>query len=113
MFGPVIDVRDTGAYAAPPLTGLWTSAPYLHNGSVPTLHALMRPDERPDRFAVGSHRIDMTRVGIGATLPDEPFGPPVIVDTSLPGMGNGGHEDSFEGLSEVEKDDLLEYLKRL
>ena len=112
-FGPVIDVRDTGTYAAPPLTGLWTSAPYLHNGSVPTLWALMNPDERPARFAVGSHRLDMERIGIGPTLPDEPFGPPVIIDTAKPGLGNGGHEAPFEGLTDAQKRDLLEYLKRL
>lgn len=112
-FGPHVEPRDTGAYAAPPLTGLWTSAPYLHNGSVPTLRALMRPAERPERFAVGSHRLDMARVGVGPTLPGEPFGPPVVVDTTRPGLGNEGHEAPFEGMTGNELDDLLEYLKRL
>ena len=112
-FGPVIDVRDTGTYAAPPLTGLWTSAPYLHNGSVPTLHGLMNPSGRPARFAVGSHSLDMERVGIGPTMPGEPLGPPVLIDTSRPGLGNGGHEAPFDALSPNEKADLLEFLKRL
>lgn len=53
-----IAVGRGGSYAAPPLTGIWASAPYLHNGSVPTLASLLSPDTRPQRFNVGGHALD-------------------------------------------------------
>ena len=52
--------------ADPP--GLWMSAPYLHNGSVPTLWHLMHPAERPARFQVGGHRLNYQRVGIDGAV---------------------------------------------
>ena len=43
--------RSTGAYLAGPLDGIWARAPYLHNGSVPSLAALLQPPaERPKTF---------------------------------------------------------------
>ena len=42
--------RKTNGYAGMPLDGIWLRAPYLHNGSVPTLRALLFLDERPARF---------------------------------------------------------------
>ena len=44
--------RKTDGYANMPLDGVWLRAPYLHNGSVPTLRALLFPDERPRTFFV-------------------------------------------------------------
>ncbi len=44
-----VDTKRTG-YQAPPLDGIWATAPYLHNGSVPTLHALLASSSRPARF---------------------------------------------------------------
>ncbi len=47
------------AYKARPLDGIWATAPYLHNGSVPTLADLLKaPDERPKTFRVGSREFD-------------------------------------------------------
>src|SRR5262249_42422566 len=40
-------ISDPGGYVAPPLDGIWASAPYLHNGSVPTLWHMLHPSERP------------------------------------------------------------------
>lgn len=105
-------------YAAPPLTGLWASAPYLHNGSVPNLEALLSPDRRPVRFMVGGHALDFARVGLkldaSGAYPDgyHPFSQPAWIDTRSPGRGNGGHRYG-ENLSPEEKRALIEYLKLL
>ncbi len=106
---------ETDGYSAPPLTGIWASGPYLHNGAVPTLWHLMRPEDRPATFPVGGHRIDMERVGIDITPPQgfTPWATPGIVDTASFGMSAAGHEVGFEGLTDAEKDALLEYLKQL
>ena len=114
-FGRYITARTVNTYTAPPLTGLWASAPYLHNGSVPTLWHLLRPEARPAVFDVGGHRLDLDRVGIDLDPPDgyAPWSDPVTIDTSAFGLSNGGHEAEFVGLTGAEKDALLEYLKLL
>ena len=56
--------RKTNGYANMPLDGLWLRAPYLHNGSVPTLRALLFPDERPAVFYRGYDVYDWTNVGL-------------------------------------------------
>jgi mono/diheme cytochrome c family protein len=115
VFGDHVAARSVAGYAAPPLTGIWASAPYLHNGSVPTLWHLMRPERRPGWFEVGGHRLDLGRVGIDLAPPVGylPWSQPAEVDIRAFGLGNGGHEVGFEGLTEAEKDALLEYLKLL
>ncbi|MEM7480384.1 MAG: cytochrome c [Acidobacteriota bacterium] len=122
-YGREIDAATTGGYVATPLTGLWATAPYLHNGSVPTLWHLMHPAERPRRFAVGGHRLDFERVGIALheaadgewVYPGgwQPFSTPRIYDTREPGRSNTGHEREFEALPETDKAALLEFLKLL
>jgi mono/diheme cytochrome c family protein len=118
-----VDARRTGGYVAPILSGLWATAPYLHNGSVPTLWHLMTPEARPARFQVGGHSLDYGLMGI-AGAPDAegtyrypagyvPWSEPEVYDTRQPGMGNGGHERPFAGLSQAEKLALIEYLKTL
>lgn len=113
-FGDQVDARTTTTYAAPPLTGLWSSAPYFHNGSVPTLWHMLAPDERPLRFMVGGHRLDMDRVGIDLDPPEgyEPWSMPAEVDTSLFGLSASGHTYGAD-LGEGERRALIEYLKRL
>jgi mono/diheme cytochrome c family protein len=116
-------IDSTGAYVAPPLSGIWASAPYLHNGSVPTLWHLMHPDQRPSRFYVGGHALDFDHVGIAGIMEEDgtmryprdyrPWATPMLYDTSEPGRSNRGHEAMFAGMSEPEKRALLEYLKRL
>jgi mono/diheme cytochrome c family protein len=118
-----LNPRSSSGYVAPILSGLWISAPYLHNGSVPTLWHLMRPGERPRAFMAGGHRLDYGRVGIDL-MPGadgvyrfpagyRPWSEPALYDTARPGKGSGGHEAEFAPLSEAEKDDLLEFLKQL
>ena len=108
-----IRAESTGRYAAPPLTGLWQSAPYLHNGSVPSLAALLGLEERPVTFSVGGHAMDWETVGVAYPAGYQPYSRPSQVDTRTRGMGNGGHTRVFEDLGEDERRDLLEYLKRL
>ncbi len=121
--GNLLAVGPTPGYVPPPLTGLWATAPYLHNGSVPTLWHMMHPELRPDRFQVGGHRLDFEWLGIdGETARDgiyrypdgyEPWSTPLVFDTALPGQSNRGHEKPFQDLSGAEKRALLEYLKLL
>lgn len=118
-----LGAAPTRGYVAPPLTGLWATAPYLHNASVPTLWHLMHPSERPERFQVGGHRLDFERVGVdGRARPDgsyrfpedyDPWASPVLYDTRVPGQSNRGHEVEFESLTEAQKRALTEYLKLL
>jgi len=119
-----ITARHTGGYVAPRLSGLWATAPYLHNGSVPTLWHLMNPSQRPAQFYVGGHRLDFNKVGIDGSVdatgtlryPDDyhPWSTPVRYDTRSAGYSNRGHEKEFESVAEPElQRALLEYLKLL
>lgn len=112
-----IAALSTGKYVAPPLTGIWASAPYLHNGSVPTIAELLSPNERPTTFEVGGHALDFERLGVrhnAGTFPVEytPFSNPVVFDTREPGKGNAGHAFGAS-LSPDDKRALIEFLKQL
>ncbi len=116
-YARMIAVDATGLYAAPPLGGLWASAPYLHNGSVPTVAALLNPAARPGRFMVGGHALDFGALGLrldqGAYPAGyEPFSTPAEYDTSLPGLGNGGHAFG-QDLEPADTRALIEFLKLL
>jgi cytochrome c553 len=76
------------SYKPRPLAGMWATAPFLHNGSVPTIYDLLSPvSERPKTFRVGSREYDPVKVGLKA--PDSGFW---VFDTSLDGNHNTGHE---------------------
>jgi len=86
-------------YAAKPLTGIWARAPYLHNGSVPTLRQLLLPATRPTRFVVGSLDYDRVNVGfkwdINQIATYRQVDPQVdIFDTTQDGLSNKGHDQS-------------------
>jgi mono/diheme cytochrome c family protein len=99
---------DLLSYKARPLNGIWASAPYLHNGSVPNLHDLLLPPaSRPARFSVGRWEYDPKNVGY---VSDGQV--PFVVDTTVSGNGNGGHEYGTK-LSEEDRWALVEYLKTL
>jgi hypothetical protein len=105
--------RKTDGYANSPLDGLWLRAPYLHNGSVPNLRALLEPGaRRPREFWTGYDVYDFADVGFVTEGPEaEAQG--WRYDTSLPANGNQGHEGRAYGteLSPNEKDALIEFLK--
>ncbi len=97
------------AYKARPLNGIWASAPYLHNGSVPTLYDLLSPpDQRPKTFYVGRREYDPVKVGFVTTAFEGGF----QLDTSKAGNYNSGHLFGTN-LSATERSALLEYLKSL
>ncbi len=103
--------RKTEGYANMPLDGVWLRAPYLHNGSVPTLRALLFPDERPRVFYRAHDVYDWTRVGFVAEGPDaEREG--VRFDTTLRGNSNAGHLYGTD-LPAADREALIEYLKTL
>ncbi len=110
--------RKTDGYVALPLDGVWLRAPYLHNGSVPTLYDLLQPPEqRPRQFYRGYDVLDSKKVGFLANVADETIGEGIkrkfsLFDTHEPGNGNGGHLFGTT-LGEPEKNALLEYLKTL
>jgi hypothetical protein len=87
----------TNGYKADPLFGIWSQAPYLHNGSVPTLAQLLCNSIRPKKFLRGSIRYDEDLVGFewseSVTSPYSEFDLAVqmVYDTTLPGFSNGGH----------------------
>jgi hypothetical protein len=98
-----------GPYAARPLYGIWAAAPYLHNGSVPTLyHLLVPPEQRPKTFALGGREYDPVRLGFAVdTACDQQD---CVVDATRIGDGNGGHLFGTD-LAESDRMALLEYLK--
>jgi mono/diheme cytochrome c family protein len=101
--------RKTDGYANMPLDGLWLRAPYLHNGSVPTLRALLTPAERPAEFYRAYDVYDWTNVGfVSSGAEAEKEG--VRFNTRDRGNANGGHLYGST-LDATSKTALLEYLK--
>lgn len=120
-YGERSQMRATDGYVAPPLDGIWASAPYLHNGSVPTLEALLDPQARPQFFIRPSSSREYDRekvgwrvevVGHGKAGERDPERRRIIVDTTQYGMSNAGHTFAA-GLTGAERAALLEYLKTL
>ena len=117
-YGEDASVTDPGGYVAPPLTGVWATAPYLHNGSVPTLWHMLHPDERPDIWQRTRDGYDRNRVGLEVelfeTMPQiaDRTRRRKVFDASAVGKSTSGH-DYPTTLAPDEKADLLEYLKTL
>lgn len=109
-------VNPTGGYMAIPLDGIWARAPYLHNGSVPTLAALLTGD-RPAQFYRGNMTYDQKNVGFTYDKATAPHA--AIYDTTKSGNSNTGHSSAtFLGGVDWKNQpyklaDLLEYLKTL
>ncbi len=110
--------RLQDGYVNTPLDGLWLRAPYLHNGSVPTMRDLLRPPaERPKRFCRGGEVYDWKDLGfVSATEPGAngrdlcPGG--FRYNTLVSGNSNKGHLYGTT-LSDADKDALIEFLKTL
>ena len=97
-------------YRARPLNGIWATAPFLHNGSVPDLVELLKPPaERPAKFYVGNWEFNPARLGFNwsSELPGTSE-----LDTSITGNSNAGH-DYGTHLSDPDRLALIEYLKTL
>ncbi len=116
--------RESEGYQAPPLDGIWATAPYLHNGSVPTLEGVLNSkgatedpysqfQNRRSGLRQGESRLEGG--GAGRSRPDAKtpaFERRKVYDTSKPGRGNGGHIYG-DKLSDEERGQVIEYLKTL
>jgi hypothetical protein len=103
----------TQGYANVLLTGIWLRAPYLHNGSVPTLwHLVQDPSKRPTEFCRGNDLYDWKKVGFEWDATKDNCQGFFKYQTKLKGNGNGGHLYGTM-LSDPEKEALIEYLKTL
>ncbi|MBI2689030.1 MAG: hypothetical protein HYX27_22230 [Acidobacteria bacterium] len=115
----VAAVRDKLIYKARPLNGIWAAAPFLHNGSVPSLYLMLSPpEERPAKFWTGTKQFDPVAVGYKTDEIEHGF----LYDTAVPGNSNRGHEfnDGPKGngvigprLQPDERWALVEFLKSL
>jgi hypothetical protein len=98
------------AYKSRPLEGIWATAPYLHNGSVPTLYDLLLPAaQRPQSFNMGTREYDPVRVGY-RTAADAP-GNSFVFNATGPGNSNEGHDYNVGRLTDEERWALVEYMK--
>ena len=104
----------TPVYSPPPLDGIWATAPYFHNGSVPTLDAVLNPALRPTRYrrSFDPDQYDFERLGYPYTEVSSKGSDVTVYDTTRPGYRNTGHTFAA-GLSDAQRSDLLEYLKTL
>ena len=100
-------------YIAPPLDGIWITAPYLHNGSVPTLETLLNSKLRPRYWSR-----DFDNPQYNYDIPgwkykaEEKAGGTSVYNTTLPGYGNYGHYFG-DALTTEERKAVIEYLKTL
>lgn len=107
------------AYKARPHNGIWATPPYLHNGAVPNLFALLSPvSERPTVFFLGNKQYDPVNLGLNT----DALKGATEFRTDLPGNSNAGHEfnDGPKGkgvigrrLSKEERMQIIEYFKTL
>lgn len=117
--GEVEVVEQPDGYVAPPLDGIWASAPYFHNGSVPTLWHVLHPGNRPSVWKRTLDGYDHERIGLEIeeleAIPTNVKYPAELrhyFNTRLLGKSADGH-DFPNVLSEDEKHAVLEYLKTL
>lgn len=113
------EVRAPLGYKARPLNGIWATAPFLHNGSVPNLYQMLVPaTERSEKFYLGTKEFDPKFVGFKTEKIPGGF----LLDTKEIGNANTGHEFKGDGtgagvvgpeLSDEERWALVEYLKTL
>jgi mono/diheme cytochrome c family protein len=121
--GKPIRFQYAAGYQAPPLDGIWATAPYFHNGSAPTVYHVLNPKARPKYFtrSYRTEKEDYDPVKLGWKIivldkgadPNLPgFEQRKIYDTTRPGQANTGHNYG-DKLSEDERLALIEYVKTL
>jgi len=122
LHGEELNTQENRGYVAPPLNGIWATAPFFHNGSVPSLEGVLNSARRP-RFwwkkGVGFDE-DYDVANVAVKYDEMPFGQNLalpltkryVYDTSLYGHGNGGHRFG-DALTPAERKAVIEYLKTL
>jgi hypothetical protein len=121
--GHRFQLSESTGYQAPPLDGIWATAPYFHNGSAPTVYHVLNPKARPKIFTrsyrTGKEDYDTVRLGWQVTVLDKPAGAELpgierrkIYDTSQPSQSNSGHVYG-DKLTDDERMAVIEYLKTL
>jgi mono/diheme cytochrome c family protein len=120
QYGQTPIYPGVNGYIAPPLDGIWANAPYLHNGSVPTMWDLLTPSSRPSVWTRTDTGYDQQKLGSEAQgfdkLPDDATSAVQkrrYYQTNLRGFSNQGHQFPPQGLSDENKRALIEYLKTL
>jgi mono/diheme cytochrome c family protein len=122
-FGDEFTAKPSVGYQAPPLDGVWATAPYFHNGSAPTVYHVLNSKARPKLFTRSYHTdrdaYDAEKLGWKVQVIDRPLDANLpalerrkVYDTTQPGRGNGGHTFG-DKLSEAERLAVIEYLKTL
>ncbi|HYX35918.1 MAG TPA: hypothetical protein VE954_22690 [Oligoflexus sp.] len=122
LYGEKFGFHALRGYSAPPLDGIWSTAPFFHNGSVPNLEAVLNSSSRPTYWWKSnthqSQDYDVAQVGVKFELLNYgyyqgfPFTRRYIYDTTLPGYGNQGHTFG-DHLTHDERSAVIEYLKTL
>ena len=110
------DTRERGIYRAKTLKGIWATAPFLHNGSVPSVFDLLLPEERrPKTFPLGTKEFDPAKLGFvvdGPRFTTPPGMIPFTFETRRTGNWNTGHEWWFyPDLDDATRYDIIEFLK--
>jgi mono/diheme cytochrome c family protein len=121
FYGQIAHLDSQRGYYAPPLDGVWATAPYFHNGSVPNLELVLDSTKRPQFWTrtYDSNDFDQANVGWNFTAlasgqDAEPNAAKKkkIYDTTKLGYGNGGHTFG-DALSSDDRAAVIEYLKTL
>lgn len=121
--GKLFQIAERHGYQAPPLDGIWATAPYFHNGSAPTVYHVLNSKARPKiytrSYRTGIEEYDAAKLGWKITVLDQPASLKLsplerrkIYDTTLPGRSNAGHIFG-DDLNEGERRAVIEYLKGL
>ncbi|MDQ3235335.1 MAG: hypothetical protein M3Q07_26285 [Pseudobdellovibrionaceae bacterium] len=122
LYGDGFHVKKHPGYLAPPLNGIWATAPFLHNGSVPSLEGVLNSRIRPRywlKLSVGTGQ-DYDTSAVAVKFKELPYGQRessaltrrYIYDTTWPGYGNQGHTYG-DALTDAERQAVMEFLKSL
>ena len=121
FFGDIARLEPQQGYIAPPLDGIWATAPFLHNGSVPTITQLLDSAQRPKFWTRSFKSTDFDQVGLGwnhraldhgKKAETDPSTQRDLYDTTQLGYSNAGHTFG-DALTPEDRTAVIEYLKTL
>ena len=121
FYGQIAQLETLAGYYAPPLDGIWATAPYFHNGSVPVLEQVIDSGARPaywtrtfdpSAYDVASMGWTFTALPSGQDAQSDPNQKKLVYDTTKLGYGRAGHTYG-DALTPDDRTAILEYLKTL